>query len=449
MFLAMENLYQDYLKKLEEFLSFKSVSTSVKYYGEMEKTVEWLKNILTNGGFESQIWTAEGANPVLFANYIANEDLPTILIYGHYDVQPASVKDGWASEPFSLKFDEKKLYGRGVVDNKGQILLHIVTVLEAIKEGDLKYNIKFLIEGNEESGSGELYGIIKDKKKEMECDIVLISDGELTNGKPTIEVSLRGGFNVTLKFKTGKTNLHSGIFGGAIPNASMEMSKFLSKLFNDDNSISYSSFYTDVDPISPDDLENNICLERESENIASLAGVKQLVGEKGVDFFTLTGNKPTIQITGINTGYIGQGYANIVPAEAEVRLNFRIVTSQNPKKVYEDFQKFVSQNVPDYVEYSLLAGGFHEPIKVDSNNKFYEEAKKVLERVYGRRINKKFVGGAIPVVADFKNAFGTDTLLVPLCNEDCNMHGINENFDIDLVKKGLEFSREMLTNRKV
>ncbi len=438
-------MYQDYLNKLAEFISFKSISTNPKYYGEMEKTVEWIKNILSDGGFDAQIWTAEDANPVVFASYVKDVNLPTMLIYGHYDVQPASVKDGWESEPFALRIGEKKLYGRGVVDNKGQILMHILTAVEAVKAGKLKYNVKFLVEGNEESGSGELYGIIKNKQKEMECDIVLISDGELTNGKPTIEVSLRGGFNVTLKYKTGKTNLHSGIFGGAIPNAGTEMSKFLSKLFNDDNSISYPDFYNDVDSILPEDLENNICLEKESENIAALAGVKRLLGEKNVDFFTLTGNKPTIQITGINTGYIGQGYANIVPAEAETRLNFRIVTSQKPEDVYEGFKKYVKENTPDYVEYSLSAGGFHEPIKVDSNNKFYEEAKIVLEKVYGQKINKKFVGGAIPVVADFKNAFNIDTLLIPLCNEDCNMHGIDENFDIELIHKGLEFSREMLT----
>ncbi len=443
----MDNLYKDYLNKLEELLSFKSVSTNPKYYGEMKKTVLWLKNILSQGGFTSQVWTAEGANPVLFAEYQVEESMPTILIYGHYDVQPASAKDGWASEPFSLNIGKEKLYGRGVVDNKGQILIHIVTVLEAIKNSNLKYNIKFLIEGNEESGSGELFGIVKDKQKEMKCDIVLVSDGELTNGKPTIEVSLRGGFNVTLNFKTGKTNLHSGIFGGAIPNAAMEMSKFLAKLFNDDNSISFSEFYKDVDPVSPEDLDNNICLERQSQDLAALAGVKKLVGEKDVDFFTLTGNKPTIQITGISAGYIGTGYANIVPADAEVRLNFRIVTSQKPQEVYRSFQNFVKNNVPDYVEYSLDAGGFHEPIKIDSNNKFYEEAKEVLETVYGQKVNKKFVGGAIPVVADFKNAFNTDTLLIPLCNEDCNMHGIDENFDIELIKKGLEFSKELLTQQ--
>lgn len=438
------DIYTKYKSLLAEFLAFKSVSTDAKFSGEMVKTAEWLRNLLKDNGFRAKIWTKKGANPVVFAEFIKSQSLKTVLIYGHYDVQPA---EGWKSDPFKLTEAKKKLMGRGVVDNKGQILIHIVAVMAGIASGNLKYNVKFLIEGNEESGSGELASIIKNKAKEMSCDIMLISDGELTNRKPTIEMSLRGGFNATLKYITGKSNVHSGIFGGAIPNAGRELMAFLAKLFNDDNTIAYPRFYKGMDKITPEDLDNNICLAKESEDLAGIAGVRKLLGEKNVDFFTITGNKPTIQITGINTGYIGEGYANIVPSEAEVRLNFRIVTSQIPEKVFEDFQKFVAKHTPDFVEYKLEASGFHEPIKIDSKNPFFAEAKKDLETVYGMGVNKKFVGGAIPVVADFKNLFDTDTLLIPLCNEDCNMHGVNENFDIDLIKKGIEFSSKFFAGK--
>lgn len=441
----MDNLFDNYKSKLAELIKFKSVSADPKHDAEMVQTAHWLKKLLQNGGFESQIWTDDGANPVVFASFIKSPELETVLIYGHYDVQPAELEDGWKNEPFTLSESQTKLFARGVVDNKGQILIHIIAAMEAIKKGNLKYNIKFLIEGNEESGSGELYGIIKDKIKEVECDFVLISDGELTNGKPTIEVSLRGGFSCTLKYKTGKTNLHSGTFGGAVPNAGKELSEFLSKLFNSDNSISFKEFYEDVDEIHSDDLKNNKKLTNESQDIAKLAGVKSLLSQHNHDFYTATGNFPTIQITGIKVGHTGRGYANIVPAEAEVKLNFRIVTSQNSKTVAEKFKKFVEKNTPEYVDFSLDCNAFHEPIKIDGSSRHVKRVEKVLETVYNTHVNRKFVGGAIPVVADFKNAFNIDSILVPLCNEDCNMHGIDENFDIDLVKKGLEFSRVFLT----
>ena len=441
----MDTLFTNYKQKLAEFLKFQSISADPKHENQMQAAADWLKNLLQDGGFKSEIWTDDGANPVVFGSFIKSPNLQTVLIYGHYDVQPAEKEDGWQYEPFELSEDAKKFYGRGVVDNKGQVLIHIMAAIAAIKSGNLNYNIKFLIEGNEESGSGELYEIIKHKASDIACDFVLISDGELTNGKPTIEVSLRGGFSCTLKYKTGKTNLHSGTFGGAVPNAGKELSEFLSKLFNSDNSISFKEFYDDVDQIHADDLNNNLKLTKESEDIAKLAGVKSLLQQQGHDFYTATGNIPTIQITGIKVGHIGRGYANIVPAEAEVKLNFRIVTSQNSKVVAEKFKKFVEQNTPSYVDFSLDCNAFHEPIKIDSESPNVKKVEQVLQKVYATHVNRKFVGGAIPVVVDFKNAFNIDSILVPLCNEDCNMHGVDENFDIELIKKGLEFSMEFLT----
>lgn len=444
MTMNMANKFEEYKKLLAEFVKLQSVSTDPKYQPEINKTVAWLKRKLEKAEFEVEIWPGKTTNPVVFASYHVSDELDTILIYGHYDVQPATKKDGWKSEPFDLIQTKEKLFGRGVVDNKGQILAHVFTASELIKEGKLARNLKFLIEGNEETGNDDLADLMRQNKSKLDCDVLMVSDGELTNNKPTIEVSLRGGFNCTLVYKTGRNNLHSGIFGGGVPNAGAEIIKFLSRLINSDNSINYPTFYKGADVISKAQLSNNKRLVREAIDLAELAGVKSLLGEKGVDFYTQTGLRPTIQITGLKVGYIDQGYANIVPAEAEVRLNFRIVASQKAETIANSFEKFVKKVTPKFVEYELKFSGLHDPVKIDTENEYFDVVEKLLKKVYGSKVNRKNVGGAIPFVGEVKKVLGVDILMIPLCNEDCNMHGANENFDVDLAMKALDFSREFL-----
>lgn len=436
--------FENYKQKLKEFVALKSISTDPKYNSELAETAIWIKNLLKSSGFKTSIWKAKFANPIVFAQYIFDSKKETVLIYGHYDVQPANKRDGWNQNPFVLNEKKGKLIARGVVDNKGQILAHVLTAARLIQKGNLKYNIKFLIEGNEESGSGELLELIPKYKKELKCNFVLISDGELTNGSPTIEVSLRGGFNATLNIRTGKTNVHSGIFGGAIPNAAHELTSFLDKLISPDGTIKYQEFYKNVDVPTSTEIRNNKNLSRYAD-IKNLAGVNSLCLPKNKDFFTQTGLYPTIQVTGMASGYTAQGYANIVPNEAELRLNFRIVASQKPESVSKKFEGFVKKSLPKYVDYKLSFSGLHNPIKVETNNQYISRVEKTLKEVYKTNVVRKNVGGAIPFVADVKEILGVDTLLIPLCNEDCNMHGVDENFDISLIKKALEFSERFLS----
>ncbi|KKT41850.1 MAG: peptidase M20 [Microgenomates group bacterium GW2011_GWC1_44_37] len=440
----MTNKFEVYKKQLAEFVKFQSVSTDPNYLPEIKKTVNWLKKVLTRAEFSVEIWQGKSTNPLVFASYHVSDDFDTVLIYGHYDVQPATKKNGWKGEPFDLGESKGKLFGRGVVDNKGQILAHVFTASELIKEGKLGHNLKFLIEGNEETGNDDLADLMKQNKAKLACNVLVVSDGELTNNKPTIEVSLRGGFNCTLVYKTGRNNLHSGIFGGGVPNAGAEMIKFLSKVFNADNSIKYAEFYKRADVISRPQLLNNKRLVREANDLAELAGVKILLGEKGVDFYTQTGLRPTIQITGLKVGYVDQGYANIVPADAEVRLNFRIVASQKAEAIAKSFERFVKKVTPKFVDYELRFSGLHDPVKIDIENKYFDAVEKLLRKVYGSKVNRKNVGGAVPFVGEVKKTLGVDTLMIPLCNEDCNMHGANENFDVDLAMKALSFSEAFL-----
>lgn len=440
----MTNNFDLYQKLLAEFVSFKSVSTDPLFKKDIENTVSWLKTLFTNNKFKVNILRGKSSNPIVFAELAVNKNLQTLLIYGHYDVQPADKSDGWKSEPFKLLVNQKELVGRGVVDNKGQVLAHMVTAFSLAKDGKLKYNLKFLIEGNEETGNEDIAQLMKKFKKDLKCDIVVVSDGELTNDKPTIEVSLRGGFNCTLTYTTGLNNLHSGLAGGAVPNAAYELSKFLSGLYGKDNSVSFKEFYSDVEKISQAQRANNKFLARTSVNLAKLLGVRVLLTETGYDFFSQTGLRPTIQISGLKSGYIDTGYSNIIPAVAEARLNFRIVASQNAEMVKDRFTKYVSQNTPKYVTYSLKFGGLHDPVKINTDSSFVRDTESLLKKIYKTRVNRRNVGGAIPFVGDVKTILGVDTLLIPLVNEDCNMHGANENFNVKLAKKALEFSRAFL-----
>ncbi|OGM61402.1 hypothetical protein A2961_04495 [Candidatus Woesebacteria bacterium RIFCSPLOWO2_01_FULL_39_21] len=432
-----------YKKLLSEFVKFKSISTDANYKPEIEKAVGWLKKLFAESGFDVQIWRGKRCNPVIFASYNKIKSAKTVLVYGHYDVQPAKREDGWSSDPFQLIEKNEKLIARGAIDNKGQVLVHIYTALQLIKQKKLKYNIDFLIEGNEETSNPELADLIKKNKKNVKANLALISDGELIGENPAIETSLRGGFNLKLTYRTAVNNLHSGIYGGAVPNAVYEMSKFISRLF-DGNKVAIEGFYEKVDEITKNQIENNKKLVGPRQAM-KLAGVKSLTTE-GYDFLTQTGLRPTLQASGIKGGYTEEGFANIVPSKAYVNINFRIVASQKTKEVLSCFMTFLKENTPDYVGYGVQTEGFHEPLKIDTNSHKIKKVKKILKKAYGKEVVYKPVGGAIPVVADFKSVLLVDSLLVPFGNSDCNMHGVNENFDIKFLQKSLKFSEAFFSS---
>lgn len=419
---------QDYKKLLEEFIAFKSVSTDPAFKPEMTKTIDWLEKLFKAHGFTVEIWQGT-ANPIVFASYGTAKAKETILVYGHYDVQPA---EGW--DGFKLTEKRGRLYGRGVVDNKGQVLIHIYTVFKLIAENKLGVNVKFLLEGDEETGTGDIGELVAKNKAKLKVDHVLVSDGELVGEVPTVEVSLRGGFNCTVTYKTANNNLHSGIYGSAAPNAAHELAGFVSKLEN------FTDLFMDTSPVTKDQLADNKKLEKLSSAMFAATGIKKFLLEKGLDFFSQTGLRPAVQVTGFKSGYISEGYANIVPATAESRINFRLVGAQNPEKIFAAFKKFVAKNTPEYVDFDIKVHGLHFPMQVDVSSKKVAEVRKLLHLSHGTPPLPRYVGGAIPVVADFKTHLGKDTLLIPLVNDDCNMHGVDENFRIDLLEKGLDFS---------
>jgi len=432
-------MIEEYKKLLKEFVGFKSISTDPAYAQEIQSCADWLKKLLREKGFDVKVHEGYG-NPVIVAEYNVEGAEETALIYGHYDVQPAEKKDDWKTDPFSLSESQGKLIARGVADNKGQILIHMVSIFDLIKKKKLKYNIKFLIEGNEETGSGYLEKFIKEKSQELKSDFVVVSDGVIVQDHPVLEAGFRGIINCALEIKVADTDLHSGGFGGFSPNAIYELSHLLSKIYNQNNQIDIEGFYDDVELIDPDEVKENLKLKYPLEKHTKNSGAKQMFSEEGLNFYTQTGLRPSIEITGVESGYTAEGYKNAIPAKAKAKINIRLVRDQNPLAIIKLFEEFIKKNLPDYVEYNLEVDNEMLPaIKLDVSGLYHKRAQKFLEKTYGEKVVKHYTGGTIPVVLSFEQVLKVPQLLIPFANEGCRMHGVDENFQIEKIEKGLKF----------
>ncbi|GAB4162405.1 MAG: dipeptidase [Candidatus Dojkabacteria bacterium] len=434
-----------YIKLLKELIKFKSISTDPQYKSEMKATADWLVAYLKENGLEAQLLEGKTTNPYVFGHYHVDDKAETVMIYGHYDVQPAALEDGWKSEPFELTERDGRLYARGAIDNKGQFLIHMFTVVSLIKEGKLKYNVKFFIEGNEETGNEEISELLKSNKELLATDYVMVSDGEISANRPTLDVGFRGLINFTIKYKSANNNLHSGLYGGAVPSATMELATLISKFYGADNKVAIPGFYDGVDEVSADELENNKSIPFSMEEITRITGVKTLKKEEEYDFYTQTGLRPSLTVTGFKAGYTDEGYSNIVTANAFCKVNVRLVNSQDPKIVAQHIESFIKKETPDYIDAEVSMDSLHPSIKIDRSSPKLQEVVDTMEKAYGDKVVYKFVGGGIPIINDFKNVMGIDTISASLANEDCNMHGVDENFDLELVEKALNFSQSFFT----
>jgi len=438
-----KKLIEKFKSNLKEIIKFKSISTDSSFKPEFIKTVDTLVKLFKVNGFKVKVLRGKTTNPYIFAEFNVGKDKKTVLIYGHYDVMPAGDEDMWKSKPFDLTEKSGRLFGRGTVDNKGQFLIHLTAISELIKQKKLSCNIKFLIEGNEETGNVEIADLIKKNKKLLACDFVVISDGEMHENRPTVEAGFRGGGNVKVTFTTAKDAVHSGLYGGSVPNPAHELSNLISKFYDKNNKVAIPGFYKGVDKITKEELKNNKTMRLSLSKLSKLTGIKAFKNEEGIDYFTQVGLRPMLTVSGIKSGYIGEGFNNIVPCSAEARVNLRFVSSQKPKIILKNFVKFVKNNTPSYVDFKIEFDNNFEAIKLNVKSKLVEDIKEILKEVYKQKVIFVYVGGSIPVVNFFKNSLGVEILSIPLGNEDANAHGANENFKMELVQKALEFSTKM------
>lgn len=434
---------QKYKLLLTKLISFKSISTDPIYKPEIDALVAHLSGMFSEKGFKVEVVTGYD-NPIVVARYETDPTLKTVLIYGHYDVQPADISDGWTNDPFTLSEQNNRLVARGIVDNKGQVMIHISTVFDLIEKDNLGYNVVFMIEGNEETGSPNISKFMYEKKDLLKSDFALISDGEITSELPTLETGFRGGFNTTVTVTTSTTDLHSGLYGGAVPSASSVLTNILEKLMDGTGKVLMPGFYKDVDPVPTDILANNASIPFSEEDYKYLSGTNKMTCVNNVDFFTQTGLYPAVIVTGLQSGYTGVGYRNSVPATAVAKINFRLVKSQNPQAIAEQFKTYITSIAPDYVDVKVEITDPYDGIKLDLNNEYIEKAKRAVKLTFGVDPIYKFCGGGLPITTLINDIFGIPQVLMPLANEDCRTHAVGENYTIGLINKALAFSEEFL-----
>ncbi len=432
-----------YLDLLKEFIAFKSISTDPSFKDQMLWCAAWEIQQLQKNGFQTQRIDGFG-NPLVYAEYVVDPKLPTYLVYGHYDVQPAELEDGWSSDPFTLKKDDERLYARGVVDNKWQHLIHLATIFDLIEKNELGVNVKVLIEGDEETWSPHIVEFFEQHSELLKCDGVVISDGEIIGHKtPTMSQSFRGGANLTLTITTANTDVHSGLYGNILPSATHELVTLCAKFYDDKKLIAIPGWYDDVAPIDTVAKQNNLKVPFDAEELFAATGAKALANPTWYDPVTANGLLPTIQISWLQWWYTWTGYKNIIPAQATVKINFRFAPGQNAVKMIELFEMRVQDQLPSYCSHSISTSDPYDAIALDIDNSFVEKCRDLLAEVYGKPVIMRYCGAAVPIGGLFQKYIGCPVADVDLWNEDCNMHGINENFRIENVEKGLKVS-EML-----
>jgi len=425
---------QKYQKLLSEFVSYKSISPETKCTADIVKCGEWVHKLFHSIGFKSKIVKGFG-NPIILANIIHDKSLPTCLIYGHYDVQPVN-KMSWETNPFQLCKKNDRLFARGVVDNKGQILLHMMCILDLMQRNKPGYNVRFIVEGDEETGSKHIEKFINNFSKDLKADFILVSDGALVEDNPTLEISLRGTMNISLKIETSTKELHSGVYGGVVPNPIFELSKILSKVErkNRKNELFVSNKHNIDEPKK--DTKTKI------DSFKHSAGVSKIFLNELSSLNTSIGLRPTIQPTGIVSGYTNSGYKTSIPNTASVKLNVRIVPGQTISDTIKDLKQALDKIVPTYVNYKLYDYSSKkavEAFEVNKNNKYFKKAKKVLQSVYSKEVIMQNVGGTIPILSYFDRILKIPQVLVPFANHDNNMHGANENFAFNQIKNAYNF----------
>jgi acetylornithine deacetylase/succinyl-diaminopimelate desuccinylase-like protein len=428
-----------HLEEFYSFLRFPSISTDDEYSDKLTECGHWLVEKLTAIGLEAKLVPTPG-HPIVWGHNKLQPGRRTVMIYGHYDVQPPDPLELWV-----LK--NGFVYARGSTDNKGQILSHILGVQEAIEQhGDLPVNLHFVIEGEEEIGSGNLGNFLHQNREALNCDVVLVSDtGMIASGVPTLSYGLRGVTALELKVTGPSIDLHSGIYGGAVMNPATALSRLLATLHDADGHIAIPGFYDKVQPLQNWEREawSKIPVEADAE-VLKETGAPQLFGEKGFSTLERIWARPTAEINGIGGGYQGQGTKTVIPREAMAKLTFRIVPDQVGEEILILARKHLEQHVPPGVSLEMTDGHSGPWYLTDPHSKFGEAAQRALGKAFDKKVALIREGGSIPIVSDFRSVLGVETLLIGLALPGCRAHSPNENFPLENLDAGIRMNKAVL-----
>jgi len=437
---------ENYLEDFYSFLRFPSVSTDEKFAGKVRDCAEWLSKKLEVVGLESKLVPTPG-HPVVWARNKHRGDRPTVLIYGHYDVQPPDPLELWDSPPFEPVLKNGYVFARGATDNKGQILSHIIGIQETLqKDGDLPVNVDLVIEGEEEVGSQNLGKFLNDNRGALKCEVVLVSDtGMIARRTPTLSYGLRGVAALEIKVTGAKMDLHSGIFGGAVANPAAALARLLATLHDSNGHIAVQGFYDDVAPLQQweRDAWKKLPIDPDSEMLEE-TGAPVLFGEAGFSTLERIWARPTAEINGMGSGYQGPGTKTVLPSHAMAKLTFRLVPNQNGAAIIDLVKKHLQKNLPPGVTVEMRSGHHGPWYLTDPHSKFGQAAQRALKKAFNKDTALIREGGSIPIVSDFRKIFGVETLLIGLALQDCRAHSPNENFPLENLEAGARMNQAVL-----
>lgn len=428
-----------YIEELKDFLRIQSISTLPEHKNDMQAAAQFVADKIKQAGIEKvNIYQTEG-HPIVYAEWLGAPGKPTVLIYGHYDVQPADPIDLWHTSPFEPVIKDGKIYARGATDDKGQMYVHIKSVESFFRvNGSLPVNVKFLIEGEEEIGSSNLYSFLKSNTDLLKCDAVLISDTSLWDeGVPTITYGLRGISYMEIEVTGPNRDLHSGTYGGAVPNPVNILADIISKLKDKNGRITIPGFYDDVLKPSKQEKENLKKLKYSEKEFAKSIGIKKSVGEKGFSLLERIWSRPTLDCNGIVGGFTGKGAKTIIPSNASAKISMRLVPNQNPQKIEKLFTKYIKKIAPDYVDVKITSIHGGSPFIAKLNQPIMKVAAKAMSSAFGKETVFMREGGSIPIVVQFAEKLKATPILMGLGLDSENLHSPNEHFNLNHFRLGI------------
>ncbi|WP_026899186.1 dipeptidase [Daejeonella oryzae] len=430
---------QRFLDELFELLRYPSVSADPKYKEDVLKTADYVADKLKEAGADQVEVCQTAGYPIIYGEKIIDPDKPTVLVYGHYDVQPPDPLELWKTPPFEPTVRDGKIYARGACDDKGQFYMHVKAFELMMRTNTLPCNIKFMIEGEEEVGSNNLGIFVKDNKERLKSDVVLISDTSMISlDHPSLETGLRGLSYIEVEVTGPNRDLHSGVYGGAVANPATILAKLIASLHDENNHIQIPGFYDDVLALSEQEREDLNKAPYDEEEYKKDLGVDELWGEKGYTTLERTGTRPTLEVNGIWGGYIGEGAKTVLPSKANAKISMRLVPNQQSEKITKLFTDHFQKIAPKNVKVTVTPHHGGEPVVTPTDSIAYKAAQKAIFDSFGKEPIPTRGGGSIPIVALFEKELGIKTVLMGFGLDSDNLHSPNEKYDIANYYKGIE-----------
>jgi acetylornithine deacetylase/succinyl-diaminopimelate desuccinylase-like protein len=421
-----------YVDELKAYLAIPSISALPEHAADVKRCAEWTAGEMRRIGMENVRLVETPGFPVVYGDWLHADGAPTILFYGHYDVQPVDPLNLWDSPPFEATVRDGEIYARGAADDKGQVFMHFKAIEAHLKQnGKLPCNIKVILEGEEEVGSANLDNFVKEHRDELKADVVVISDSPMFDrGIPSICYGLRGLVYFQIDLRGTKSDLHSGSFGGAVANPAFVLANVLAQMKDRGGHVKIPGFYEDVRELREEEREQWRKLPFNEKRYAKELGAPRLWGETGYSTLERVWARPTFEVNGILSGFTGEGAKTVIPAVAMAKVSMRLVPNQDPDKIAQLFEDYVKKVAPKTVEVKVTRMHGGKPWMTDFDNKYVQAAGRAIKQGFGQDPVFNREGGSIPVVATFQEILGLPSVLFGVGLPDENAHAPNEKLDL-------------------